>query len=422
MTATGTGLSGRARRIVFYNDGAGMGGLEIMLIEVLRALAADGASLTLVHSAANPALRDRVAALLPSVRLVEVPTASRRLDNISPLFRPLAVLRTHRLLASLAPDLIVLAQGRIELCVVGLLAARLSGRPVASYIPLAHPLGHYSKHWSSPLREAINSLLYRLPHRYVAMTPGVAADLRKRCRCPVEVLPSCIDPARLALPSHADARARLGVPADAYLLGVISRLQSDKGQETAIRALAALRDEPDLHLLLAGSGPDRERLEALASSLGIAPRVLFRPWSADLATIYGAIDLLVIPIGFESHSDDIPLVMMEAMALGIPVVATAVCGIPAYLPQDWLAPVNDAAALAAAIGRHRSRCYAAEISALRARAESEFSLALFRQRALRFFLDDAPGATRTMPSRPLTNRRPLADSATGLERDGSWTP
>lgn len=147
----------------------------------------------------------------------------------------------------------------------------------------------------------------------------------------IRVVPNGTDPDRFQ-PQNADAlRARLGIADNAVLL-TVGRLVPRKGLDTTLRALPAIAASiPTVTYLIAGTGPDRTRLERLAERLGIRNRVRFRgqvPY-ADLPTYYSAADLFVMP-SREDRPDveGFGLVFLEANACGTPVVGARSGGIP----------------------------------------------------------------------------------------------
>lgn len=109
------------------------------------------------------------------------------------------------------------------------------------------------------------------------------------------------------------------------VIGCIGRLSAEKGHARALRAFArVLRFDAHVTLMIAGDGPERGRLEALSEDLGINERVTFLGHRKNIHEVYEALDVLVLP----SRSEGLPNVILEAMALGIPVVATAAGGTP----------------------------------------------------------------------------------------------
>ncbi len=155
------------------------------------------------------------------------------------------------------------------------------------------------------------------------------------------------DYARTLAPDQA--KAKLGLPANGFLVGAVGRLEPEKGFDILIRAVADLaRRGEDVSLVVVGEGGDRPRLEALAAELGVGPRVRLVGWQSDVRPYFEAMDLFAL----SSFREGLPNVLLEAMALQTPCVATRVNGVP-KLVQDGrnglLVPPGDAAALAAAL-------------------------------------------------------------------------
>jgi D-inositol-3-phosphate glycosyltransferase len=151
-------------------------------------------------------------------------------------------------------------------------------------------------------------------------------------------------------PADTALRARLGLAPDARLLLYVGRLQRWKGVDLIIRALRQL---PQAALLIAGSGDDRGRLEALVTELGLTARVrlLGSVPRDDLPTLYSSVDLLTAA---STASETFGIGPVEAQACGLPVVASRFGGFPEAIADGvsgLLVPVGDVDALAAAIGR-----------------------------------------------------------------------
>ncbi len=142
-------------------------------------------------------------------------------------------------------------------------------------------------------------------------------------------------------------RSEFGTPRGAPLVLALGRLHEKKAFDVLLKALARL---PDAWLWLAGEGPLRGELEALASRLGVASRVRFLGWRNDRAALLAAADVCVMPSRYEPFGT----VMIEAWAHRVPLVAAASAG-PAGLIEDGetglLVPVDDVEALAAAVER-----------------------------------------------------------------------
>jgi D-inositol-3-phosphate glycosyltransferase len=204
----------------------------------------------------------------------------------------------------------------------------------------------------------------------------------------IEIVPPGVDHRVFAPADRGGARAALGLDGEPLLL-FVGRIQPLKGVDLAVRCLATL-DDPRSTLLVVGgpSGPDGDdelaRVHALASELGVAPRVRFvdpQPHTR-LVDYYRAADVCLVP----SRSESFGLVALEAAACGTPVVAAAVGGLRSLVddartgflvegrdPADFAAPVSvllEDRALAASIGANaaaRSRGYSWSITAARLR-------------------------------------------------------
>jgi glycosyltransferase involved in cell wall biosynthesis len=147
-------------------------------------------------------------------------------------------------------------------------------------------------------------------------------------------------------PSPPVPRAGLATPEDAPLILALGRLHPVKGFDVLLHALAQV---PGAYLWLAGEGEERRALGRLAAALGLDARVRFLGWTDDSAALLAAADILVCP----SRHEPLGNVVLEAWAHRVPVVATAAPG-PRQLIRDGetglLVPVDDAAALARAVG------------------------------------------------------------------------
>ncbi len=141
------------------------------------------------------------------------------------------------------------------------------------------------------------------------------------------------------------AKAKLQWPANGFVIGAVGRLEPEKGYDLLIRAIANLiRRQHDVHLVIVGEGNDRQRLESLAAELGVSDRVRLVGWQSDVRSHFEAMDLFAL----SSYREGLPNVLLEAMALQVPCVATRINGIPRLI-QDGrnglLVPPGDVTAL-----------------------------------------------------------------------------
>ena len=148
-------------------------------------------------------------------------------------------------------------------------------------------------------------------------------------------------------------RRKLGVKDDERMILAVGRLSKEKAQIDLLHAFKKLSDthaEINARLIIVGDGPERENLEMAAASLGISDRVIFTGQARNVEFCYAAADVLSNP----SHSEGSPYVLLEAMAANLPIVATAVGGVPEMVENNQtalLVPASDPQALADAIAR-----------------------------------------------------------------------
>lgn len=150
---------------------------------------------------------------------------------------------------------------------------------------------------------------------------------------------------------RAAVRAELGLPAEATVLGAVNRLSPQKDPTTLVRAAAqVLRSRPRTWLLLVGDGPLRRHVEAVVDDLGVRDRVVLTGLRDDVPRLLTAMDVFMSASLWEG----LPRTVLQAMASGLPVVATNADGIVDVVldgQTGLLVPRSDPAALAAAVLR-----------------------------------------------------------------------
>jgi glycosyltransferase involved in cell wall biosynthesis len=148
-----------------------------------------------------------------------------------------------------------------------------------------------------------------------------------------------------------EARARWGIPAEAFVISAVGRLSTEKRFDLYLETCAALAERlPAARFLLVGGGKQEAVLKEQAERLNLAGRLVFTGLTRDMAAVYAATDLLMLT----SDTEGTPHVLLEAMGSDIPIVATAVGGIPEFVTseeQGLLVPPGDRDALVTAAQR-----------------------------------------------------------------------
>ena len=213
------------------------------------------------------------------------------------------------------------------------------------------------RRFKAPLHTALGWLTARLADVVLAPSAATAGEIRRDYGVErVGVLPNVtgglVVPAGAAGAAGAEDSVDTGEEEPEGYLLFVGRLRIRKGVEVLLAALPRLaRRFPTVRLLVAGDGEHREELEARTAALGLGDsRVVFlgRAGGPRVRALLAGARALVVPSTYEG----MPLVVLEAMAAGVPVVASRVSGIPEVVVDGetgWLVPPEDPAALAAAL-------------------------------------------------------------------------
>lgn len=326
--------------ILFYDDSPVFGGHEVMTLLGLKALLkAHPGQVRFISSTANPKLRENLASIAadhPNLALELVDYHSSRLEALRNLLKPSRVLQLADRLRTLRPSLVVAVQGNIEHSSLALHAAATTGTNSCSYIPVPHSNAEMGAKLGA-LRDIFCSRLFRLPGTFITITDEMANLLRQRgATAPIHLVYNGVDTVRFQKGDSDEAREQLVLPPRKILIGLIGRIEfRQKQQHLLVKAVASsTRLASTCHLVFAGDGPDSENLKAIIRQHGVHGTVL--PW-CDPAMLYRALDAVVIPSRYEG----LPLVMLEAISSGVPVLGSDRDGMKDLLPaESRFAPNN----------------------------------------------------------------------------------
>ncbi|MDE3049551.1 MAG: glycosyltransferase [Nitrospirota bacterium] len=272
------------------------------------------------------------------------------LVHLAPLFNPLALWRLTRLFARERVTILQTHGARANF--YGRIAGRLAGVPVI-ISTIHNSLKDYEV---SPLKRWIYALLLRLTlslvHRIICVSDANRRDLIDECPAAgakTQTVYNGVDSS--AFPSQPDrqkVRQELGITQGPVLV-TIGRLTEQKGHRYLLQAFPDLLSTwPQLCCVFVGEGELHDALQRLAIDLGVERACRFVGVREDIADILAAADLFVLP----SLSEGFPFVLLEALAMGCPVVASRVNGVPELIEDHktgLLVPPRDPQALARAI-------------------------------------------------------------------------
>lgn len=318
--------------------------------------------------------------------VIDVPALGREASPV----RDLAALgRLARLMRAWRPAIVHTHTSKAGF--IGRLAARIARVPAVIHQPHGHVFYAY---WG-PARTALYLQLERVAARWtdriVTLTDRGAAEHRARGvgrASQFVTIPSGVPTERLRAhaPARAEARRALGIAPDAFAIVAVGRLVPVKGFDVLVEALPGVfAAVPDACVTFVGDGPDRGMLERRIAALGVASRVRFAGAQPDVSRFLAAADVLAAP----SRNEGMGRALVEAMALGVPIVASAVGGIPDVVGDGQhgrLVPSDDPRALAAAlIELGRDRTLTAKLGAAAADGASRFSTDVAETRLLALY-------------------------------------
>jgi glycosyltransferase involved in cell wall biosynthesis len=323
------------RSVVYFAESAAFGGAEQVLLTLLAGLDRRCWRPVLVHHE-EPSLApllERADRL--GVKLRAVPRMQGK-STISGMSHLVGILRAEQAAVFHAHLNWPLA------CRYGLLAATLARVP--AIVATEHLFVDI------PWRRSIylQRLICAGVDRYLAVSDEVARRLRQTLKIPARKIRVVHNGIPLVAFDRLTSRARrasLTGDAERPIVLTTARLAEQKGQGYLLEAAALV---PEATFVLAGDGPDRAGLEARARDLGLTDRVLFLGHRHDVPDLLASCDLFVLPSLFEGH----PLSILEAMAAGRPVIATAIGGTDEaviHRQTGILIPPADSVALASAI-------------------------------------------------------------------------
>jgi glycosyltransferase involved in cell wall biosynthesis len=267
-------------------------------------------------------------------RVLDVPGLGR---EVAPTRDVAALLRLVRLCRRERPAIVHTHTSKAGF--VGRLAARIARVPVVIHQPHGHIFYGYYDTRRTTAYVALERLAARWSDRIVTLTDlGRDEHLAQRIgrREQFVTIPSGVPVRDLQAraPGKVKARTQLGVSPSAFVILGLGRLVPVKGFDLLVEALARVKPKIDeVSVVIVGDGPERDRLAARAAELGVADRLVLAGAVVApeaLALHFAAADVFAAP----ARNEGMGRALVEAMALGLPVVGTAVGGIPSVIGDD----------------------------------------------------------------------------------------
>ncbi len=287
------------------------------------------------------------------IEVIDLPSLVRR---ISPLNDIKAFISIFRFLRRSKPDIVHTHTSKAG--ILGRLAAWMARVPIIIHTPHGHVFyGHFGRSLSRIFLQ-MEKLLGRITHHHIALTPEEGNDylnLGVAKSNNISVIHSGVDLNcfKRSVTKSNPKRNELGISPDSLVVGYVGWLIPIKGVTYLVNAMAeVVHRHPNSLLLLVGKGDEKGeeeiRLKKQVENLGLADNVRFLGWRPDVDEIMGCFDIFVLP----SLNEGMGRVLVEAMAAGLPIVASRVGGIPDLVKHEengLLVPPADTSALEKAI-------------------------------------------------------------------------
>ena len=285
--------------IVHTESSLGWGGQEIRILSEAQGMIRRGHQVKLICAPESRILGEAAAWKIP---VYSLPIAKKRLIGLKCMVEWLRIDKCHVVSTHSSTD--------SWLTAVALLAL---GKPCSMV---------RTRHISAPVpRNFLTRWLYtKATARIVTTGEALKSELVRRngySESRIESVPTGVDATRFAPGDRAAARAKLGLPADAPLIGIVATLRSWKGHRYLIEAFAGLPQSA--MLVIVGDGPQREALEKLVAKLGLTARVRFAGNQRDVVPWLQALDLFALP---SYANEGVPQALVQAMLVGLPCVTT----------------------------------------------------------------------------------------------------
>lgn len=316
------------RKLLILHDSADFGGHERMLIALMPALFGKNAAfddIAISLPATNTRLQASLSIAFPALRQITSPFTKKRAEPYLRHLRFSYKRAVRQLILAERPDTVLLVQGRVENLAVPLSVIPAATR-VVSYVPMAHRMSEMGR--NGLLGDRVRKPLYRRPDQFIVPSETVAKQVaRAGGTSPVAVAHNVVSPPP-QLPQRV-ARELLALPLDRRIALFLGRLDvASKGIDALLEAMhrtgpARLRD---WSFVFVGDGPGRGAIEAFAGRHDIDLRLI--AWTDRPEKYMAAADIMLLP----SRWEGVPLVMLEAMQYGLPILASDIDVYRQFLP------------------------------------------------------------------------------------------
>lgn len=240
-----------------------------------------------------------------------------------------ALIKLYRIIRQENPDIVHTHTAKAG--AIGRIAAWLAGVPIIIHTFHGHVFHHYFGRLKTRFFILFERWLSQITTRIIVISDSQKYDIVTRFRISPEkkviTIPLGLELERFLLinKDNFNLKNELNIPKKEFLVGIVGRIVPIKNHELLLKAIKLLREQQiPVHLCVVGDGELRDQLNKSVREKNIFDYVHFIGWRLDMEKIYGGMDLLAL----SSYNEGTPVAIIEAMASQVPVVATAVGGVP----------------------------------------------------------------------------------------------
>jgi len=213
--------------------------------------------------------------------------------------------------------------------IYGFIASKMSGKPIISTLH-----GWTGETFNVRLYERLDRWVIRRMDHLVPVAPSIMDKVTRMGLNGgrVTFIPNGIDTVKFnPIGGETSLREEFGFNGHSVVIGTVGRLSREKDHSSLIGAFGRVSLTcPDVRLLIVGEGDLKDELRSKAQSLGVGKKIVFAGFRSDMVSIYKSMDIFVLP----SLTEGLPLVLLETMSMGLPVIASQVGGIPYVINKN----------------------------------------------------------------------------------------
>jgi len=327
------------KKILLYNDAIHVGGHEYLAVKAVEYLVTQDYSITFIISKYNVTLYEMLSKI-EKVNIIRVGIKTSRYQILKNAIDFKRFFYLRKKIKDINPDIIMPIQGNIEMSSSILFAAKASGIPIVTYIPLTYFLSDISKSkFIAKIKDKINYLYFQIPDYYITINEGMKRHISERNISDekIMVVRNGIDFSKYDILPQNEAKKKLNLSIDIFAYALVGRVESyHKGHDFLLEMVNKYKEDfIGSVFLIAGDGDYKVEMERKVSNLGLDKYFVFLGNVSNTSIVYSAIDALVLPSRYEGY-EGTPLVLYESLYFNKKVCASKIRGIEGLLPDSWL--------------------------------------------------------------------------------------